>query len=242
MEWSFNPLVAIGVLLAIMFFGYFFGLYEGRNQGYKNRKKEEIDEKKHQSVSVEPTNLPRSDETPVLNVSMNLTGELLLKLDGNPTDTNALDSEDRKRLIAILTAMRPWLEVPKTAAASSAAPKPVSSPQGVSSPRPQAAPVPTLAISAPDPKPALSSPNDDDDEVAVPQSIVAQINSVLKARLVGTPLADKGIRLQESRDGGVLVWIGMEKFEGVDEVPDENIKAALKSAISEWENKFTPGL
>lgn len=242
MEWSLNPLVAIGVLLAIMFFGYFFGLYEGRNQGYKNRKKEEIEEKKHQSVFVDPASPPHSDETPVLNVSMNQTGELLLKLDGNPTDTKALDADDRKRLIAILTAMRPWLEVPKNTVVSSAAPKPVSSHQGVSAPMPQSAPASALATPAPEPRPALSAQNDDDDEVAVPQSIVAQINSVLKARLVGTPLAGKGIRLQESRDGGVLVWVGMEKFEGVDEVPDENIRAALKAAISEWENKYTPGL
>jgi len=71
---------------------------------------------------------------------------------------------------------------------------------------------------------------------------VAQINSVLQARLAGTPLADKGVRLQESLEGGVLVWVGINKYESIDDVPDEQIKAAIRAAIVEWENKYTPGL
>ena len=37
-------LTLIGIALATMFFGYFFGLFEGRGQGYKKRKKEEGEE------------------------------------------------------------------------------------------------------------------------------------------------------------------------------------------------------
>jgi len=33
----------------------------------------------------------------------------------------------------------------------------------------------------------------------------------------------------------------MEKFEGVDEVTDPEIKAIIRAAITEWENKYTPG-
>jgi hypothetical protein len=71
---------------------------------------------------------------------------------------------------------------------------------------------------------------------------VAQIDSVLQTRLAGTPLAEKGIRLQESPEGGVLVWVGVEKYGGIDDVPDAQIKTALRAAIAEWENKYTPGL
>ena len=45
-EWSLNPLVAIGIALGVMFFGYFFGLAEGNNKGYKKRQKEEGEERK----------------------------------------------------------------------------------------------------------------------------------------------------------------------------------------------------
>ena len=53
---------------------------------------------------------------------------------------------------------------------------------------------------------------------------------------------EKGIRLQESPEGGVLVWVGFNKYEGVENVPDDQIKAVIRAAITEWENKYTPGL
>jgi hypothetical protein len=71
---------------------------------------------------------------------------------------------------------------------------------------------------------------------------VAQIDSILQSQIAGTPLIEKGIRLQESPEGGVIVWVGMSKFQGVEDVPDEQIKAAIRAAISVWESKFTPGL
>ena len=48
MEWTVNPLVAIVIGLSVMFFGYFFGLFEGRGKGYKKRREEEVEEKKFQ--------------------------------------------------------------------------------------------------------------------------------------------------------------------------------------------------
>jgi hypothetical protein len=235
--WTLNPLVAIGIGLAVMFFGYFFGLFEGRGQGYKKRQKEEAEDKGHKP-SMEP--LPPasppapSDEIPVLDVGLALDGQLRLKMDGQRMDTSALDAEQRKRLIAILTQMRPWLEAPKgETPPATHQPAPVSKPGPASSPAPDTGERPT----APPP------PAEDDDEPApVPDSIVAQIDLVLQARLAGTPLAAKGIRLQESPEGGVLVWVGIGKYEGIDDVPDEEIKAALRAAIAEWENTYTPGL
>jgi len=240
--WTFNPLVAIGIFLAFMFFGYFFGLFEGRGQGYKKRQKEEKEEKQSQPVPLAPTSPPEpSDGTPILNVSMGPDNQLRLKLDGERRDTSALDNEDRKRLIAILTQIRPWLEAPKPFAPASPAsnpPRPVSSPKGaspslgVSSPQgatppqetpPQKSGIPSLSeriaqvagtVPPPKPKPAPDSaknagqpapaakpatpaPDDDDNKPVGEQSIVMQIDSILQARLNGTALEGKGIRLQE---------------------------------------------
>ena len=253
--WTLNPLVAIGIALAVMFFGYFFGLFEGRGQGYKKRQKEEAEDKKqHHLVEPLPPASPSapSDEIPVLDVSMAPDGKLRLNMDGQRVDTPAMDPEQRKRLIAILTQIRPWLEVPKSA--PPAGPQPVSSPKGVSSPSgesspqraPSAKPTPASTPSlsskpAPAPKPAAPAPAEED-RPATPGSIVAQIDSVLQARLAGTALADKGIWLQESPEGGVLVWVGINKYENIDDVADEQIKTAIRAAITEWENKYTPGL
>lgn len=82
----------------------------------------------------------------------------------------------------------------------------------------------------------------EDRPVAPANSIVSQIDSVLQARLAGTPLEDRGVFLAQSPQGTVNVYVGLTRYDGVDEVPDPEIKAAIRAAISEWEDKFTPGL
>lgn len=72
-------------------------------------------------------------------------------------------------------------------------------------------------------------------------SIVNQIDTVLQARLVGTPLEKAGIRLQESPEGGVEVIVGIETFPTVDDVRDAVIKREIRAAIAEWEDKYVPG-
>ena len=258
LEWFQNPTFSIAFAVALMFFGYFFGLFEGRGQGYKRRKAEEAEEVETGEPETEVEPLPPAspplppDETPVLNLSMDEAGELRLKLDGQQADISSLDAGQRKRLIEILTQMRPWLEVKKPAPPPPQ-PQPISSLQGVSSPKttsspqtdsqPQAAPAPAPAArgerkTAP---PVPDKEKKDEEPAAEPESIVAQIDSILQARIAGTQLAEKGVRLQESPEGGVLVWVGLEKFEGIEDVPDAEIKAALKGAVAEWENKTTPG-
>jgi hypothetical protein len=74
-------------------------------------------------------------------------------------------------------------------------------------------------------------------------SIVAQIDTVLQARLEDSPLADKGIRLIERTAlGGVEVYVGHQKYPSLDDVPDQQIKTAIRAAIAEWEKKYTPGM
>ncbi len=72
--------------------------------------------------------------------------------------------------------------------------------------------------------------------------MVAQIDTILQARLAGTPLAERGIFLTQSPEGGVNVYVGLTRYEGIDDVPDPEVKAAIRAAIAEWENKYTPGL
>ena len=255
-EWLQNPVVYWGLAIGAMFFGYFFGLFEGRGQGYKRRKAEEAEKEESEPVSepLPPASPPTpSDEVPVLDVSMDSAGQLRLKLDGQHIDASAMNAEQRKRIIAVLTQMRPWLETSKSlqspqGAAPLAPPQPVSSPKGASSPQgthtstagpsPKPSPAPTVGE-----RPTAPPVDGKEKEpVSEPLSIVAQIDSILQAQMTGTPLMEKGIRLMESPEGGVFVWVGIDKFESVDEVPDEQIKSAIRAAIGVWESKFTPGL
>ena len=98
---------------------------------------------------------------------------------------------------------------------------------------------PTLSHSAP---PKTSTIAKEDRPSAPATSIVGQIDSVLQEQLDGTPLEERGVFLAQSPDGGVMVYVGLTKYMAIDDVPDAEIKAAIRTAITVWENKYTPGL
>lgn len=226
-----------------LLFVYIFGLFEGRNQGYKKRKKEEDQEKEHQALSPSIP-APMIEDKPGLLRIKNENGSLVLDLDGSRVETNSLTFDQRKRLIEIINIMRPWLEA-----------KQGTPPQTVSTATPpqfaQSAvqtPVMSVPVSAAVPPPQPSAPQKDkpaaqeDRPVAPAGSIVGQIDSILQVKLAGSPLSSRGIYLSESPEGGVIVNIGTAQYAGVDEVIDPDVKALLRAAIAEWEKKYTPGL
>lgn len=69
------------------------------------------------------------------------------------------------------------------------------------------------------------------------KSIAAQINDVLQEQIAGTPMAVRGVRLVETPDQGVLVYVGEESFVGVDAVVYEDVRQVLKAAAAEWERR-----
>jgi hypothetical protein len=73
------------------------------------------------------------------------------------------------------------------------------------------------------------------------KSIAAQIDDVLQEMLEGTPLAQKGVRLMELPGKGMVVLVGMEQYPGVNEVPDPDVRQAIRAAVAAWENKVAPG-
>jgi hypothetical protein len=72
---------------------------------------------------------------------------------------------------------------------------------------------------------------------SVPKSIVAQVDEILQEKLKGSPLADRGIRLMELPDQGMVVMVGVNKYNGVDEVTDEEVKGIIRSAVDEWDRR-----
>jgi hypothetical protein len=170
----------------------------------------------------------QQDDPGLLRLKKN-GGRYTLELDGALV-SGELSQDKRKRLIELITVFRLWLEgeTSSPAAAQPAAPDSVRDaiPQPIqSSPKP----------AAPDRKPEA-------EKNISSLSIVQQIDTVLQARLADSPLDKRGIRLQESIQGGVEVYVGLQKFLTVDDVPDEAIKNAIRAAIAEWEKKFTPGM
>jgi len=191
------------------------------------RRAEEAQEKKDSPppAPAKPTTITVDD--PGLMRIKNENGTLTLDLDGERIDTASFSTDQRKRLIEMLTLIRPWLEG-KPAPAPSA---PVPAQQPVPS-RPMITPAaPRSPVMAKEDRPSTPA-----------TSIVGQIDSVLQARIAGTPLEERGVFLTQSPEGGVMVYVGLTKYLAVEDVPDADIKAAIRAAITEWEDKYTPGL
>jgi hypothetical protein len=75
----------------------------------------------------------------------------------------------------------------------------------------------------------------------LPQSMSAQIDAILQGQLEGTDLEQRGVRLMELPGKGMVVLVGLDQYSGVDEVPDEAIKAAIRNAVKAWEDKAVGG-
>ncbi|MEL7591177.1 MAG: hypothetical protein AAGU17_07755 [Anaerolineaceae bacterium] len=68
-------------------------------------------------------------------------------------------------------------------------------------------------------------------------TITQQIGAVLDNMLRGTDLEDKGIRLSENADHGVDVYVGNEKFEGIEAVPYPQVRQMIHEAVMRWEEE-----
>lgn len=242
--WNLAPIV---IPLLALLVGWAIGFFDSNMRTSSKIKKAEESaqiainnaEKKIADAQAKLASVPETPVTvddPGLMRIKNENGRLTLDLDGMRVNPSALTSDQRKRLIEMLNVMRPWLE-------GKPAPAPNSPPQP--RPAPVAPPPPPpitqqLASTSKPPAPAKKKKNDEL-EVA-PKSIVGQINAILQIRIADTPFEAKGVSLIESITGGVNVYVGVQRYEAIDDVPDEEIKAEIRAAIAEWEKKYTPGL
>jgi hypothetical protein len=70
-----------------------------------------------------------------------------------------------------------------------------------------------------------------------PKSITAQIDEILQEMLKESDRENQAIRLVEDPGGGVIVMVGLEHYDGVDAVPDPEIRSLIRSAVAEWERR-----
>lgn len=251
--WSLTPiLIPLLALLA----GWAIGFFDSNLRTSKKIKQAEDSARAaiqaaEKRLADERAKLAAAAETPAVRDDPGLmrigneNGMLTLDLDGARVNTSTITSDQRKRLIEVLGVMRPWLEGKPV---STPPPPPPPAPaadirQAASTPVPAPPPRPVTPPPAPASKPSKAAKKKEAEPEPAPTSIVGQINVILQAQIAKTPLASRGVALLESATGGVNVYIGVdEKYEGVEDVPDEEVKAAIRAAIAEWERKYTPGL
>jgi hypothetical protein len=181
-------------------------------------------------------------------------GSLVVEVSGKTvTDSGSLTMQDRRRIESALRRIANWMglayqlgDVPQSTASQNAPDLPTG---------------PTVATGAPEisgfTNLDLSEGNNGPRQVSVisgvtnaiadvlqppakkdaPLSIVQQIDEIFQAMLEGTDYEDKKIFLAEDPKRGVIVRVGSDVYEGVNAVPDGEVKVMLRSAVAEWERR-----
>lgn len=216
----------MGILVAVWIVGYLLGLLEA---SIKNSSKDEKLEKEatplprdgDEAASPEPRVL----EPEALALFERLSGALKLRIDGEIVEYKSdISPEQQKRLINLVVSLRPWLEGVKRA--------------DITEPLPADAKIPTT------PQPPIKVSLEIDSELEnlalANLSMVEQIDRVLQKKLGGHPLEKRGIALRSALDGSLLVQVGLEEYEWIDDIPDQPIQEIIREAIAEWEAKATP--
>jgi hypothetical protein len=244
MDINYVAILIVG--LATLFVGYFVGLVESRGQKDKKNAKEEPIEKRFEPPVMAAHVPVAPKENNLLKLSLDNNNQPRLELDGQRADASQLAPGQRKRLIDLMVMMRPWIDA--------SAPKPSAPPQPVLSPTPPSTAI-AANISQPvsTPIPAPFSMSNISKAIApvlippakkeeAPTSMVGQIDAILQIHLANSPLANRAIRLMESPEGGVVVIVGLTKYNSVGDVSDPQVQAMIRAAIAEWEKKYTPGI
>jgi hypothetical protein len=71
-----------------------------------------------------------------------------------------------------------------------------------------------------------------------PKTIAGQISLIIERMLVNSPIKEKGIKLIENSHQGVDVWIGLEKFDGIDAIPYPDVQQLIREAVAQWEREM----
>ncbi len=219
-------LVQIAIYLGIMLFSYIFALIEVNSRAKKKVNAAEARLQAAQEAQAQAEAQCRAaqealeakiSEKNLLRLWLKDGQNVWLELDGIETNPQGLTVEQRRRLIALLTMMRPWLESGSTTPAPAPAPRAVPPPP-------------------PSPVPAISGAEPPEEELpSQPLSLARQIDAILQKRLAGTPLAARGIRIRDLLSGGVEFIVDARSYNTVDEIPDAQVQAVIRAAISAWE-------
>ncbi len=66
-------------------------------------------------------------------------------------------------------------------------------------------------------------------------TMVQQINLILERKLRDLPEGRRAVRRGAGCGGSVRVYVGVDAYSGIDEVPDPEIRRLIHEAVAEWE-------
>lgn len=172
---------------------------------------------------------------------------IITELDGEfYRDTNTLSTDQKTRVLKLLTFWKEWADHEKLTIPA-AEPRPVVHPEEETIPAKSQIPVQPFKME-PDEFDAVSELQQtyevQEERKIIPEpvqnrelSITEQISKILDEMLEGTPMKEKGVKLIENQQHGVDVWVGLDKYSGIDAVPDPAVKDMIRAAVLRWEQE-----
>jgi hypothetical protein len=222
------------ILIIIIAFGigYGFAMLDRRvTKGMKESREE---------AQKEPKIVERVvPEKSALSLALDDLSHPRLRMDGIPLTPGQVTADQRKRLIALLNLIRPWVDTgPVQAPAPASASPSVAAKQvgpAALGEAEEVKPAPTIDVARG--FRAMMYNAVITEEPSQGTGILKQIDDILQQKLAASPYADKYVHMEEGPGGEVLVLIGAQKFNGIDTVPDRGIQALIRESVSEWERR-----
>ncbi len=69
------------------------------------------------------------------------------------------------------------------------------------------------------------------------KSFLEEIDEVLQAKIAGTPLIARGVKVTTGPNSTALFWLDDHSYERPDDLPDADARAVVQAAVREWEKK-----
>jgi len=70
-------------------------------------------------------------------------------------------------------------------------------------------------------------------------SMVAQVDEILQEKIIAANMQKWAIRLTEFPNRGMVVLVGLEQYDSIDEVPYERVRKIIRESVAEWEERAT---
>jgi hypothetical protein len=167
-------------------------------------------------------------------------GRLIFQIENEYYKRNSdLTPKEQKILLKVVMDFYQWLEPP-----SAVKPQPEEPP--LASMAADSVPLPALPVEKSEPKRVSFSPvrmltqalDADVALSAIPaQSMVVQIDVILQEKLIAADMQKWAVRLVEFPNRGMVVMVGLEQYDGIDEVPYERVRKMIREAVAEWERR-----
>ncbi len=222
MDGALLVFLMMGILLGLMV-GMALGWFVGKREGEKKRR-----EPLPRRPVAAPDDAQAAPAAPRLGLFLHHKGDdLEVLLDGVAYQKYAtMPADSRRRLLDYLAKIRDWMQ----AGTAQAAPK-----EAATAAKPAARPAPREPIGTPETPPPPRRMRTKRPAPA-PPNIARQIDEIVQELRAETQIT-QAVRIVSGISGGVNILVGLDRYEYIDDIPDDEVRDLVKRAVKIWESR-----